>query len=250
MSHPPSRDTVTAKPLAEAFHHFDAVPALPVALAPSAFVIIGVLLIAVGLALAFFGRKAWTPFMSLIGAVLGGSVGYFVGVYYAPGGFLVPMALALIGSVLGSVLFNYLVKIALALIAAGVPAALVYLSLAPNPVADQSAQDTRVIVAILVLLVGFAITYYFVEEVIGVVTALVGVFLVGAGVFLANGGGSLAIASGGLVFVAGAVLQTFAIRAAKRGAVWRFRRARAVAAPAPRPPTQTSRYPPPPPPPG
>lgn len=209
-----------------------------------ALAIIGVLLILAGLGLAFAGRKLWTPFMSLVGAILGGAVGYIVGVYYVGAG-LGPLLLGLIGSVLGSILFNYLVKIALALIAAGIPAILTYYALGGNTAADQTAQDTPVIVAILILLIVFAFAYYLVEELIGVVTALVGGFLLGAGVFLVGGSTSLALGTGALVFLVGALLQTFAIRAAKKGSAWRppWRRARvAPAAPRAAPPSSTRTY--------
>jgi len=184
--------------------------------------IIGVLLILVGLGLAFAGRKLWTPFMSLVGAILGGAVGFIVGQYYV-GGTFGPLLLGLIGSILGSILFNYLVKIALALIAAGIPAILTYFALRGDPVADQTAQDTPVIVAILVLLIVFALAYYLVEELIGIVTAVVGGFLLGAGVFLLTTNVNLAIAAAAIVFLAGAILQTLAVRAAKKGAAWRLR---------------------------
>ncbi|HEV8594188.1 MAG TPA: hypothetical protein VGR51_01505 [Thermoplasmata archaeon] len=218
-------------------------------LTPTAFLIIGVLLAIVGLLLALFGRKMWTPFMSIIGAVLGGSAGYFIGVYYAPGSTIVPLMLALLGSVLGSILFNYLVKIALALIASAIPAYLVYRAMNPNPVTDQSAQSPAVIAAILALLAVFAVSYFFVEELIGVVTSLVGAFLLGIGVFLATGDGTYALIGGGLVFLMGAILQTLAIRRAKKGGSLRMRRARAAAmAPgvmaAPRAPPPPSAAPP------
>ena len=216
--------------------------AADVPLNPTALLVIGGLLALVGFVLAFYGRKVWTPFMSFAGAIIGGTVGYIIGGFYMPTSYLGALAFALIGSVLGSILFNYLVKIALALIAAGIPAALVYLWMGGNPVQDQSAQDTRVIVAILILLVVFAIAYYFVEELIGIVTALVGGFLLGLGVFLATGRGDVALALGAIVFLIGAVIQTLAIRAAKKGAVWRLRRAKAVAA---APPTYVAQAPPP-----
>ena len=218
--------------------------------------IIGGLLVVIGLALAFVGRKLWTPFMSLVGAILGGSIGFFVGAYYTNSQ-LAALALAMIGSILGSILFNYLVKIALALIAAGIPAALAYLAMGPDPVSDQSAQDVRVIIAILVLLTVFVITYYFVEELIGIVTALVGGALVGIGVYLVGVTQGLApdaialpaFAVAGIVFLLGAILQTLAIRATKKGAVWRLRRTRVAAATPPPPPqpTRTSAAPTPPP---
>jgi hypothetical protein len=193
-----------------------------VATLAEAFGIIGILLILVGLGLAFAGRKLWTPFMSLVGAILGGAVGFVVGQYYV-GGTFGPLLLGLIGSILGSILFNYLVKIALALIAAGIPAILTYFLLRGDPVADQTAQDTPVIVAILVLLIVFALAYYLVEELIGIVTAVVGGFLLGAGVFLLTSNVNLAIATAGIVALAGALLQTLAVRAAKKGAAWRLR---------------------------
>ena len=203
--------------------------------------IIGILLILVGLGLAFAGRKLWTPFMSLVGAIIGGSVGYIVGQYYISGTFG-PLLFALIGSILGSILFNYLVKIALALIAAGIPAILAYYALGGNPQADQTAQETPVIVAILVLLIVFAIAYYLVEELIGIVTSLVGGFLLGAGVFLVTGNVNAALAAGAIVFLVGAVLQTLAVRAAKKGAAWRLRRRRSQ----PGQPTIPTYIPPPP----
>ena len=215
-----------------------------------ALTIIGVILILVGLALAFWGRKVWTPFMSLVGAVIGGSVGYIIGGFYASSGYVVALALALIGSVLGSILFNYLVKIALALIAASIPAVLAYFALRGDPIRDPAAQDTSVIVAILVLLTVFVIAYYFVEELIGIVTSLVGGFLLGAGVFLAMNAFGLALGSGVGVFILGSIVQTLAIRTAKRGSVWRLRRARAVPVgppPPPPPPPQVLRAPAPPP---
>jgi len=243
---------------------------MAIAINPTSLLILGGLLIVVGLVLAFVGRKVWTPFMSFVGAVAGGTVGYLVGAYYAPGNFVAALALGLIGSILGSILFNYLVKIALALITAAIPATLVYYWMRGNPVADQTAQDTPVIVAILVLLVVFAIAYYFVEELIGVVTSLVGGFLLGIGVFLVGlsqgvatgNAATYALAGGGLVFLVGAILQTLAIRAAKKGSVWRLRRAKAApAAPVPSPyappspppaasapPASQPRNPPPPPP--
>jgi hypothetical protein len=226
------------------------------AINPGTLGILGVILILVGLALAFFGRKMWTPFMSLVGAIIGGAVGFILGGVYVPNGYLAAALLGLIGSILGSILFNYLVKIALALITAGIPAILTYYAIGGNPVTDQSAQDTRVIVAILVLLLVFALAYYFVEELIGVVTALVGGFLLGVGIFLAFSNVSWAFSGGALVFFVGAIVQTLAIRAKKKGAVWRLRRSRRPplmapprpmqAPPAPRP---MAPFPPPPPPP-
>ena len=230
---------------------------------PNALLILGILLAVVGFLLAFIGRKMWTPFMSLVGAIIGGVVGYVLGAYFVSGNILAAGILALIGSVLGSILFNYLVKIALALIAAGIPAAITYYSLRGGTTASPGPQDTPVIAAVVVLVFVFAITYYFVEELIGIVTSLVGGALLGTGVYLATGNTTFGLVAGGAVFLVGAVLQTLAIRAAKKGG-WRMQRARAAAManpqylqaptapPSAAPPpssTDTSARPPPPPPP-
>jgi len=207
-----------------------------VALDPTILTVLGGILALIGLLLAFVGRKMWTPFMSLVGAIIGGAIGYIVGAVFFGNSILAAGLLGLIGSVLGSILFNYLVKIALALIAAAVPAGLAYYGLG----GPGAAQDTAVIAAILVLLVFFAIAYYFVEELIGVVTALVGGALLGIGVFLVTNNGTWTIGGGAIVFIVGAIVQTLAIRHAKKGGVWRMRRAKTA---------QTAMYAPPPPPP-
>ena len=229
------------------------------ALDPTILTVLGGILALVGLLLAFVGRKMWTPFMSLVGAIIGGALGYILGAVFFGNNVLAAGLLGLIGSVLGSILFNYLVKIALALIAAAIPAGLAYYGLGGS----GTAQDTAVIAAILVLLAFFAIAYYFVEELIGVVTSLVGGALLGVGVFLVTGNGTWAIVGGAIVFLVGAIVQTLAIRRTKKGGVWRMRRAKAAQdamyappspppAPAPAqraPPASTSEPPPPPPPP-
>ena len=206
------------------------------ALDPTILTALGGILALIGLLLAFVGRKMWTPFMSLVGAIIGGALGYIVGAVFFGNNVLAAGLLGLIGSVLGSILFNYLVKIALALIAAAIPAGLAYYGLGGS----GTAQDTAVIAAILVLLVFFAIAYYFVEELIGVVTSLVGGALLGVGVFLVTGNGTWAIVGGAVVFLVGAIVQTLAIRRAKKGGVWRMRRAKAAQAamyaPPPSPP--------------
>jgi len=98
--------------------------------------------------------------------------------------------------------------------------------------------DTRVVGAIVALFVVFAISYYFIEEILGIITAIIGGILLGLGMYLLLGPGSGYIAGGAAVavFLAGAVSQSVKIRRQKRTAA-------ATAAPVAYP------YPPPPPPP-
>lgn len=178
--------------------------------------LLGVILIAVGLALAFYGRRLWRTLMSLIGALIGSSIGFLAG--YAIGGPLIGIVLAIVGAILGSLLFGFLVKVALAFLVGLLAAALVFLVI-PGPLpAGTGTGDPRFIAAVIVLIVVFAIAYYFIDELIGVVTAIVGGLLLAGGVYLVLGTGFGLVAgiAGLAAFVFGAILQTIAIRRQKR----------------------------------
>lgn len=169
-----------------------------------AILIIGVILLLVGLGLAFFGRVVWGPLMSLIGAFIGGTIGYAIG--YVLGGWIVAMILSLICAIIGSMLFGTLVKIGLAFLTGLLAGGLVFLALGGVQL------DARIIVAFIVLVIVFAIAYYFIEELIGIITALIGGILMGIAIWLLTGDVGLGLLLGGLSFLGGALIQTFAIR--------------------------------------
>jgi MFS family permease len=206
---------------------------------PTILAIVGAVFLLAGLALAFAGRRIWGSFMSLIGAFIGGSLGYVMGAVI--GGLILALMLSIIGAIIGSILFGYLVKIALAFLVGLLAAALAFFALGGQTVTDPMAQDPIVIVALLVLVGVFSVTYYFIEELLGVITALIGGILLGAGAYLllrnlANvdpgTAGLVAVAGGGLIFVVGAIKQTADIRARKRA----LASARRVSTPPPPPP--------------
>jgi len=193
-------------------------------LSGEAGVIIGVVLIIVGLALAFWGHGIWSTIMSLIGALLGAAVGFLVGASLSAN-----IAVGLIlGAIIGSILFTKLVKVALAFLVGLLAGAAVYGVLGGRAQFTAGQIDTPLIAAILVLVVVFGISYYFIDDIIGIITAAIGGLLLALGLFLLGVAPITAALAGLGVFALGAFVQTSAIR--------RRKRARAYAAPAPPPP--------------
>ena len=204
-----------------------ATPGLPPLLSGEAGVIIGVVLIITGLALAFWGHGIWSTIMSLIGALLGAAVGFLFGASLSAN-IAVALILALVGAIIGSILFTKLVKVALAFLVGLLAAAAVYGLLGGRAQFTPGQIDTPLIAAILVLIVVFGISYYFIDDIIGIITAAIGGLLLALGLFLLGVATITAALAGLGVFALGAFVQTSAIR--------RRKRARTYAAPAPPPP--------------
>src|SRR5437867_2369612 len=158
---------------------------------PRVVLAIGAALVLLGLALAFWGRGIWRRIMALIGMVLGGIIGFIAG--YAIGGFTVGgytispyvlgLILSLIGALIGTLLFAKLVNIALALVIGLAAAALVFFSLGAST-GTATLADARVIGAIIAFVVVFALSYYFIEELLAILTAAIGGALLGFGVYI------------------------------------------------------------------
>ncbi len=203
---------------------------------PTIAYVIGGVLAVLGLALAFWGRGIWKVVMAIIGMALGSILGFLVG--FAIGGYLLGLGLGLVGAFLGSILFGKLVKIALALVMGLLAAGAVFLAVgAPS---GTGLGDTRVIAAIAAFLVVFALAYYFIEEVIGFITALIGGLLLALGVYivLGTGNGLLAGAAGLVVFLMGAISQEVKVRRQKRIAAAMTQPPVAYAPPPPPPPSR------------
>src|SRR5438552_7009684 len=194
---------------------------------PEVTYILAAILIITGLALAFYGHGLWTTVMSMIGALLGSAVGFLFGAALA--GVVAGLVLALVGAVIGSILFTKLVKVALAFLVGLLAAALVYGLLRGS--ANFAGQlDPPLVGAILVLIVVFGISYYFIDDIIGIITAAIGGLLLALGLYLLTN----TIVTPGLaglgVFLLGALVQTATIKKKQRA------RTRAAATPPPPPP--------------
>src|SRR5881392_2573516 len=193
---------------------------------PEVTYILAAILIITGLALAFYGHGLWTTVMSMIGALLGSAVGFLFGA--ALGGVVAGLVLALVGAVIGSILFTKLVKVALAFLVGLLAAALVY-GLLRGSANFTGQMDPPLVGAILVLIVVFGISYYFIDDIIGIITAAIGGLLLALGLYLLTN----TIVTPGLaglgVFLLGALVQTATIK--------KKQRARTRAAATPPPPT-------------
>lgn len=132
--------------------------------------IAAVLLVVVGLFLAFAGRRIWKRVMSLVGAIIGGLIGFTLGT--AVGGILVGFIAGALASMVGSALFIFLARVGLGLVA-GVLAFVVV---------GMFVED--VLIAAIVAVVAFGVTVAYIEAAMGVVTAVVGGLLVGFGLLL------------------------------------------------------------------
>jgi hypothetical protein len=185
-----------------------AIPLLPT-LGPSAGLVIGGILIVAGLLLGFWGHGVWATVMSMIGALLGSAVGFLVGT--ALGNELAGLVLAAVGAIIGSILFSKLVKVALAFLVGLLAGALTYSLLHGSGTFTPGAMDTALIVSIVVVVIVFGVAFYYIDDLIGIITAAIGGLLVAAGLYILNISTLVAAAAGIGVFLLGAFVQTTAI---------------------------------------
>jgi hypothetical protein len=196
-------------------------------ISPDLVFLIAIILVLVGLALAFAGRRVWKHMMSFIGAIIGGLFGFLFGA--AIGGYLIGFVGGMVGGFIGSALFVFLARVGLSVVAGALTMV----------VADAV---TGIGLAALVLGgIAFVVTFIFVETAIGLVTAIVGGLLFGAGLFLLDMTDMLLIVIGVLgVAVFGAAFQMTALKEEKERKIAHHAMhhpvaAAAVAAPTPPP---------------
>lgn len=162
-------------------------------------ILISICILVVGLVLAFAGRIAWKHIMSFVGAILGGLFGFAFGT--AVGGWVVGFIAGMLGAMVGSAVFIFLSHIGL-----GVVAGLLTYLVGEAVIGDQ-------LVAIIMGVAAFALTVAFIQQAIGVVTAVVGGLLVGlALVWIEIGTMFLAVIAMLGVMVFGAAFQLIAIK--------------------------------------
>jgi MFS family permease len=160
--------------------------------------IVSILLIVVGLFLAFSGRRIWKRVMSLIGAIIGGLIGFAIGT--AVGGVLMGFVVGILASMVGSALFVFLARVGI-----GVVSGVLGFFVVNILFADE-------MVALIAGVVAFALTFAFIEVAIGVVTAVVGGLLVGFGLVLMEQDMMVVVLSLLGVIVLGAAFQMIALR--------------------------------------
>jgi hypothetical protein len=129
--------------------------------------LIALCVVVIGLLLTFAGRVVWRHVMSFIGAVIGGLFGFVFGT--AVGGPLVGLVVGMLCAIVGSVLFVFLMELALGVVAGF----LTYIVV--------EAVFGSVLISLVLGGIAFVMTIIFIKEAIGVVTAVVGGLLVGIG---------------------------------------------------------------------
>ena len=168
-------------------------------------IIVYVLILMIGLVLAFAGYIAWRHLMSFIGAMIGGLLGFVLGT--AVGGILIGFVASLLCAIVGSFVFMFLAEIGLGVVAGLFTYFVVY----------GLVEDT--VVALVLAAIALAMTIVFIEQAIGIVTAVIGGMLVGIGlIWLDYFDMTVVVAVMLGVMVFGAAVQLAAIReVASRG---------------------------------
>jgi len=159
--------------------------------------IAAILLVFIGLFLAFAGRRIWKSVMSFIGGIIGFVVGLALGT--AIGGVLVGLIVGILGGIIGSAVFVFLARLGISAVA-GLLAFLVVSAIGGS---------AWFIAAVIVGVVVFVITFVFVEAAIGVVTAVAGGLLLGFGLILLDIDMALSVVAMLAVIVFGAVFQLY-----------------------------------------
>ncbi|UCE91209.1 MAG: hypothetical protein JSV90_07270 [Methanobacteriota archaeon] len=130
-------------------------------------VLVYMLILVIGLLIAFAGRVVWRHLMSFIGALIGGILGFVIGT--AVGGVLIGLFASMLCAIIGSFVFVFLAEIGLGVVA-GLFTYFVVLGLVESE-----------IVALILAAMALALTIVFIEQALGVVTAVIGGLLVGLG---------------------------------------------------------------------
>ncbi|MFQ5986410.1 MAG: hypothetical protein ACE5KQ_03545 [Thermoplasmata archaeon] len=163
--------------------------------------------LAVGVVLAYLGRAIWGRLMTLMGLILGGSVGYQIGALILPG--FGGIALAIVGALLGAMAFTWLVEVALAGMAGFLALYVSYRSLVDL---GTLGPGEALIVGILSMLVMFSFAFYYMDRIMSYVTALVGAVLAGLGLFLLTNDLPLSLSAAVGMGISGAVLQELLVK--------------------------------------
>ncbi len=166
-------------------------------------VIVAILLVFVGLFLAFAGRRIWKSVMSFIGGIIGFLVGFALGT--ALSGVLVGFLVGALGGIVGSAVFVFLARLGISIVA-GVLAFLLVSSL----FAASMSANSLFIAGLVAGFIVFVLVFIFVEAAIGVVTAVAGGLLFGFGLILLDADMTLSVIGMLAVIVFGAAFQLYA----------------------------------------
>ncbi len=165
---------------------------------------IWLILLIVGLLLCFFGEIIWEFMISILGFMIGWAIGFAIGSAYQ--GLICGFLLAFVFGFICSMLFQFLAKVAVALVCGALAFVCFYL------LADAAgaAPGASLIVGIVAGLFILVIAIFYVEEIVGVFLAAIGGFLIGVAVYFLTSGDLRAVyagLAGGGLFALGAAFQ-------------------------------------------
>ncbi len=160
-------------------------------------VIVALLLVFIGLFLAFAGRRIWKSVMSFIGSIIGFLIGFALGT--AISGAIIGLLIGILGGIVGGAVFVFLARVGISAVA-GILAFLLVSGLGGSSV---------FVVALIVAVIVFVLVFVFVEAAIGVVTAVAGGLLLGFGLILLEVDMTISLIAMLAVIVFGAAFQLY-----------------------------------------
>ena len=185
-----------------ATHLYGFVPAIPQTVYPY----VGIVAVAIGLMLAFFGEAIWRIATTIIGSIIGAVIGLAFGVAIA--GFIGALLVGLIGAIIGGLLFYYIAEAGISLMVAYFSLLGVLILFGVN--GGLLGQGTRAsalpfIVALVVAVIVFIVCIIYFKDLIAIFTAVGGGFLIDYGLTVLHSGSvativSLAVILLGMVF--------------------------------------------------
>jgi len=131
------------------------------------------ILILIGLVVAYFGKTLFKVTAFLVGALAGGALGYFVAAWLGGGNVICMLAAVVIGAIVGGLLSLAIAEGIIALAVGGVFAWAAGLIVPDNTV-----------VAIIAFIIGFVIALIFMNKLLAAITGVLGGAMVGLGVVM------------------------------------------------------------------
>ncbi len=166
------------------------------------YMILALILLVVGIALALFGRAIWDAVMSAIGGMIGWMLGFGIGIWYFGSdswtGIIIAIVMGFIGSFILATIFGFLVEAALSLVAGILIGVFVFY-----------LTDSIIYAAIAMAVIAI-VSFIFIERLIAIITAFIGAVLAAAAVWYLYGF-DLAVLAFILLFIIGSILQQFVL---------------------------------------
>ncbi len=185
-------------------HLYALIPPIPAAVYPY----VGIIAVAIGLVLAFFGEAIWRIATTIIGSVIGAVMGLAFGVAIA--GLIGGLLVGLIGAIIGGLLFYYIAE-------AGISLMVAYFSLIGVLIlfgirggvfgAGTGTSSIPFIVALVAAAIVFVVCIIYFKDLIAVFTSVGGGFMVDYGLTVLKFGTLLATVASLIVIFAGMVYQ-------------------------------------------